>query len=289
MGNSKSSAKNDKEPEIKEKNKITLYPKETVHASEEVDQCEEKQVYGKKELEEQIRKIDHELNIVRKLHACDKNKPKLAEARDAWHQARYNFTRGNYCVVETYLSDSYEKLIEVVNDLSRWRKLQYFTSSWGLSPITLGLAGIIFSLVMLYVFEDQLFLNMVPFWAIWVASLGASTQILVGVAMDYKKDGIISDYRRTWYTVIIFVSLAFGFIAFLFLQTGLLTMSQGQFVINPTNVTSQTPTNLTATPTPTSVVSASTGSLALPVLICFLAGYATEWFITLIGKLTSSK
>jgi hypothetical protein len=252
------------------------------------DQSEEKQVYDREDLGKQIRRLDHEISVACKQHGkdCDKNEPWLENARSDWTKARCDFSNNKYSDCEDNISNCNENLIEAVNRLDHRWKFQYYASLWGALPITIGVLGIVISLVLIAQYGTAPpLLKIVPLWAIWVASLGASCQILVGVVKDYKEDSLISEYRRTWYIVVIFVSLAFGFLAFLLLQMGLITISQGQFMINPTNVTATV--NATTTTTTPTVSTTYAGSLALPALVCFLAGYATEWFMSLIGKITS--
>jgi hypothetical protein len=250
-------------------------------------ESEQKQVWDRDALSLQIRRIDEQISVARKQHGGDEGKeyggsPELIKgARADWNLARVNFSNDKLNEVEKNLSDSKDKLIEVINKVRfRWR-LQYYASVWGIFPISLGIIGIVVFFCFLKFFSSPMILGVVPFWAVWVAGLGASVQILVGVVQDYKKDCLITEYKRTWYIVIIFVSLAFGFLAFLLIQAGLITVSQGQFMINPTNATAIS----SSVPTATSTLSSST--LALPLIVCFLAGYATEWFMGIIGKLTS--
>jgi hypothetical protein len=250
------------------------------------NQSEQKQVWGKDRLSQQIRRIDEQITVALKQHGGDHDKysgsPELIrEVRADWNWARVNFSNDKYSDTEKNVSDSKDKLIEVINKLNlRWR-LQYYISVWGLFPISIGAFGIIGFLCFLKFDGSSMILGVVPLWAVWAAGLGASAQILVGVVNDYKKDCLITDYKRTWYIVIIFVSLAFGFLAFLLIQAGLITVSQGQFMINPTNATAL------SSPVPNAASTLSSGTVALPLIVCFLAGYATEWFMGIIGKLTS--
>ena len=134
----------------------------------------------------------------------------------------------------------------------------------------------------------------VPIWASLVAVIGASVQIFVGVVKDYKDDNMITAYKTLWYVAVIPASFAFGFIAFLLIEAGLLNISQGQFVLNQALNQTITATTITQigtnqTVTQTATQSGTVTNLAAPLIVCFLAGYATDWFMNLLGKIAPTK
>ena len=264
-------------------------------------QAADKQVWSKSEISRQIRRIDAEIGVALKQHAEDHNVENGATidgARNDLHLANVNYSNERFNEAEKNLSDSKDKLTKVVNKIGQSWVIRYYASLWGFTPIACGITGTLVFLALLYWEGTGMILSSVPVWALWIAGLGASIQILVGIAGDYKEDCQITEYKRTWYFVIIFVSLGFGLLAFLLVQAGLVSLSQGTLTITSNNVAMSS----TATPLPTIIVSPSItpapsvspapvqitqATLALPFVVCFLAGYATEWFMGMIRKLTS--
>ena len=102
----------------------------------------------------------------------------------------------------------------------------------------------------------------VPLWALWLAGIGSTLQILIGISRDLKEWGIVHTYKRMWYWLLPIISLGFGFVAYLIVICGLWTF--GTDIANVKNPD------------------------LLPMLICFLAGYATDWFMGKLEKLTKS-
>ena len=247
---------------------------------------EEKSVWTKDEIEQQIRRLENQLDVVQKQHG---DKDVATNAKNQLKSALENFSEDKFVTTENGLIDVKGKLISIVNGLSIWRRFAYFVSVWGVVPLSYAIAGLSISLYLLTRSGSITIMGVVPLWALLAAAVGASVQILVGVVKDYKDDCLITDYKRLWYLVVIPVSLAFGFIAFLLIQAGLITVSQGTFIINPTN---QTITSMVTTRTSSGASNQATTitayGLAMPLILCFLAGYATDWFMGLLGKLTST-
>jgi hypothetical protein len=248
---------------------------------------ETKSVWTKDEIEQQIRRIDHELSVAVKQRASETNAKAVEEQLDS---AIDSYSLDKLVTTEETLIEAKGRLIELVNGLNPWRRFAWFVSIWGTAPISCGIAGVILSSYFLSRSGTYAIMGVVPIWACLVAVMGASVQILVGVVKDYKTDHMITDYKRLWYFVIIPVSFAFGFVAFLLIQAGLITVSQGTFVINPINETVvSTVTNQTASGgAVTQITTSTTYGLAFPMILCFLAGYATDWFMGLLGKITST-
>jgi hypothetical protein len=200
------------------------------------------------------------------------------------------FSKGDLIGAQDGLIKCKNDLNVLISRLPHLSRAAYFISIWGVVPIGSALAGLIVSLVALSWFRNVMILGIVPMWAAWAAVLGASVQIFVGVVDDYRDDGIISKYKRLWYLVVLFVSFAFGLLAFLMVQAGFFNISGGSIVLNQalnqTISTSipQVGTNQTVTQATTQSVTAS--SLAIPFILCFLAGYATDWFMATLGKIT---
>jgi len=102
----------------------------------------------------------------------------------------------------------------------------------------------------------------VPAWAALVAGIGACVQIFVNVVADIKDDGIVTGDRRDWYTVLPFVSLIFGVIAYMLVQVGALSFSS------------------------TANLNTASGNQTFVLFVfAFLAGYSTDWFMGRLADL----
>lgn len=109
----------------------------------------------------------------------------------------------------------------------------------------------------------------VPLWAGLFAGVGACIQIIMTLVGDIKEDGVVSEHRQLWFAALPLVALVFGYLAYILIDLGVMTLAGPQ-------------SSSTATGGTQSLLSAGIGS---KILICFLAGYATDDFIK---KLTST-
>jgi hypothetical protein len=109
----------------------------------------------------------------------------------------------------------------------------------------------------------------VPLWAGLFAGVGACIQIIMTLVGDIKEDGVVSEHRQLWFAALPLVALVFGYLAYILIDLGVMTLAGPQ-------------SSSTATGGTQSLQSAGIGS---KILICFLAGYATDDFIK---KLTST-
>ncbi len=255
-------------------------------------------VWTKAETKGQMKRLENQLSVAYKQHVNEVNEVKVKglkadEVEEELISANKSFSE------KQDLVDAQDRLIKVKNNLSilvsalrRRYRWNYLISIWGIVPILTAAVGLIVSFIAIKYFGGSTIMA-VPVWASLVAVIGASVQIFVGVVKDYKDDCMITAYKRLWYVVILPVSFAFGFIAFLLIQAGLLNISQGQFVLNQavnqtitTTTITQIGTNQTVTQTATQ--SGTATNLVVPLIVCFLAGYATDWFMGLLGKITST-
>jgi hypothetical protein len=253
-------------------------------------------VWTKAEIKAQMKRLENQLSVAFKQHVDEVqvNGLKADDVRKELVLANDNFSKDQDLVsAEDNLIKGKNDLSLLISKLSRRRyRLNYIISIWGIVPILTAVIGLIGSFIALKYFGSSTIMA-VPVWASLVALIGASAQIFVGVVKDYKEDGMITAYKRLWYVVILPVSFAFGFIAFLLVQAGLLNISQGQIVLNQavnqtitTTTVTQVGTNQTITQTATQ--SGTVSNLAVPLIVCFLAGYATDWFMGLLGKIAST-
>lgn len=254
---------------------------------EEIDITEKKGegelIWEKEDLKKNIRALENQIFIAEKHQGDVDNLVNILKS------TIHNFVNNNFIDAEKDLIDIKKELIAKTRNLSTSNRIQYIISSWGLLPIITAISAIICSFAII-IMSDVLILG-VPLWAPLIGLIGASVQILVGVVNDYKENSMISKYKRLWYFTLPTVGFVFGFIAFLVIQAGLIDMTQGRFDISQPNQTFAFTMPINQTNQTISVSSTTTTStrLELPIIICFLAGYATEWFMGLLAKFTGPK
>jgi hypothetical protein len=135
----------------------------------------------------------------------------------------------------------------------------------------------------------------IPLWAAFFGCLGACNQILIGVVADIREDGVVSDYKRIWYIVLPLVALIFGYLAYIIIDLGLISVGGTQSSsFTATNITLLHATGANSlngsaasfdAKNVTNLVASGVGSFSANMgiearmLACFLAGYATDAFI----------
>jgi len=97
----------------------------------------------------------------------------------------------------------------------------------------------------------------VPLWSSFFAGLGASAQILTGVAEDLRRYGLATRYKRLWYMAIPLISMVFGYMAYLISSSGLIALNDG----------------------------IGDGVFSI-MFICFLTGFLTKWIINRLSRLS---
>lgn len=253
---------------------------------------EEDLVWTKEELQKQIRSLEHKIFVAQKQGGKDE---KITGVLVNLKSAIKNFEDKKYTDAEKNVIDVKNEKIKIIHNFGQFRRITYFVSSWGLVPILTAIIAIILSFILmgytdcntaniLYIFSFTIpknILGIVPLWAPLTAVIGASIQILVGVVNDYKENSMISKYKRLWYLVLPVVGFVFGFIAFLLIQGGLININLGQVSLDQTKNISELPASLRG--------ELPIGPSAFSIIICFLAGYATDWFMGLLGKLAPAK
>lgn len=150
-----------------------------------------------------------------------------------------------------------------VGKLGRISKLRFLGDVYGLNAVGWGvLCLIIFAVTLLWQPISDVFsgteLYGVPVWAGLFAGIGASVQILVEVVGDVRDLGYVATHRNLTYLTLPFIADVFGFIIYALAQCGVMYFGGGSF----------------------------TGYLGY--VICFLAGYATDWFMSLLKDLTNA-
>lgn len=237
------------------------------------------QIWTKKDFQTQIQLLENQLSIVLKVSKVDlgENITNLTSRLTGIYK---NFEENKLSDVEQNIIDVKAQIYKIVNGMGWMERIAYNVSLWGISPIGLAIIAMIISFSLI-VYRGSFVILDVPLWASFIAVIGASVQILIGVVNDYKDDCKITEYKRLWYIVLPFVSFVFGFLAFLLTNAGLFSLTSGQITTNQSismAAISGLPSGLTG------------GSIINPpailIIICFLAGYATDWFMGLLLKYT---
>lgn len=154
------------------------------------------------------------------------------------------------------------KLTEVVYPLSRWKKIIYFVNIYGLPSLYYAFFLMFLFFYAIWKYQDRDLISTsqltIPLWSLWAAGIGSTVQILFGACTDLKHYGKVDRYKRSWFASLPFISLGLGFSMYLILQSGLLALDS----------------DIKESPK------------YLQMLICFLAGYATDWTREKLSKVS---
>ena len=182
------------------------------------------------------------------LHALDDNNKSLA--RDNLIEANLNLT-------------------DVINTLGWWKKnFSYIAMIYAVPSILYAIFLMMVFICLLWYFQDKALITIstpqvtttVPIWSLLVAGFGSTVQILFGICSDLRGSGVIRIYKRSWFWSLPFISLGLGFAMYLTLQCGLLSLNS----------------------------TIDTSTKHLPMLLCFIAGYATDWMRVKLSKVMES-
>jgi len=209
----------------------------------------------------------------------------LQKLADSYNELYKCFKSKNYDAVEKNLIYLKKELCKIHNKLGFRDNVKYFILSHGLWPIIYAIITMLVSFSVMpndFTIHGTATILGIPIWASFLAVIGASVQILIGAVNDYKDGYVLTVYKGSWYAVLPFVSFALGFIAFVFMRAQLTSLG-------PVN---QNAHNSTVLPNgtfvlPNGIIESSHGHQAFFIIICFLAGYSSNWFIGLLQKYTS--
>lgn len=162
------------------------------------------------------------------------------------------------------------KLTDAINAL-KWQK-EYFGYIAGIYAVPSILYAVLLMTVFVYLFwffQDEALITIsttqvttVPIWSLLVAGFGSTVQILFGICNDLRGDEVIRIYKRSWFWSLPFISLGLGFAMYLTLQCGLLSLNSN--------------------------IDIDTSTKYLAMLLCFIAGYATDWMRERLSKVMES-
>jgi hypothetical protein len=193
-----------------------------------------------------------------KIQAAHRSSIEVKRSYDLYTLAFKDLARGNELEAFMQYDHAAFELTDAINNakyviygfrIHSSRTLSFFFKLYGLYAILYGvLASLIFA-SLIYYYPSFSILD-VPIWACLFAGLGASAQILSGVVGELRHDGLVTRYKRLWYTALPLLGMVFGYMAYLLFSSGLIAFNAG-----------------------------SQGSTSSTMLVCFLAGFATNWLI----------
>jgi hypothetical protein len=240
------------------------------------------QIWTTEDLCMQIRSLENQLFLIEKTNT-EEVENKTKDLQESIIKSIENFEKDNFSLVEQNIIDTKVKIYQIINKMTLLKRMQFFISLWAITPITIAIIAEIIAFYLIISRGSFVILG-VPLWASLIAVAGTSVQILIGVANDYKDDSMVTDYKRLWYIVLPFISFVFGFIAYLLTTAGFISITLGQISSNQ-SANLSTLSGLSSNLTGGSSVSPS----AILIIICFLSGYATNWFMELLLKYTPDK
>ena len=268
---------------------------------------------------QRVEEIEFSLKRLRGLldiaNRCDLNKDEeLKGVLSGYKTAYQSLSKGDLTNAHLQQFDAYHDLIKVLNSTRGSGKhfYQRFSVSWitfmarvyGIYSISLSiLFAIVFSILLIKTMDQHFSLYGVPLWAALFAGLGCCIQIILGVVSDVRANGILSEEKHLLYVPLPFVALIFGYIAYIFIDLGMMTLGAGQGSqsasitaanVSLIKVSGATAFELTSnvsgnyafsagnvanlTATGVNSFSSNIGNQAR-IIACFIAGYATDDFI----------
>ncbi|MEI2760732.1 hypothetical protein [Methanothrix soehngenii] len=163
------------------------------------------------ELEIDLKRLD------RTLQAAHRSSIDIKDAYDFYVLALKEFNKENLSDSFLYCDRANYELTSAVNEAkinirgSRFhslRTISYFFQLYGLYAIVFAVLAILFFSMLIYQHPQAKILD-VPLWSSFFAGLGASAQILTGVAEDLRRYGLATRYKRLWYMAIPLISMVF--------------------------------------------------------------------------------
>jgi len=136
--------------------------------------------------------------------------------------------------------------------------ISFFFKLYGLYAILFGILSCILFGYLIYGYAAVTILD-VPLWASFFAGLGSSAQILTGIMDDLIRKGTAVRYKRIWYVALPFLSLIFGYMAYLLFNSGLIA-----FNVDSRNITFST------------------------MFACFITGFLTSWLINRLSHFSKN-
>lgn len=211
------------------------------------------------EVEVDLKRLD------RMLQAAHRSSIDIKDSYDFYVLALKEFNKENISDSYLYCDRAKYELTGAINDAkikikgSRFhslRTISYFFKLYGLYAVIFAMLAVLFFSLLIYKYSDVIVLG-VPLWSSFFAGLGASAQILTGVADDLRRYGLASRYKRLWYMALPLLAMVFGYMTYLVLSSGLI------------------------------MIDGSSEKRAFTIMfVCFLAGFLTKWLINRLSRMS---
>jgi hypothetical protein len=199
------------------------------------------------------------------LQAAHRSSIDIKDSYDFYVLALKEFNKENLPESFLYCDRSKYELTGAINEAkikvrgSRFHSLRtvsYFFKLYGLYAVIYAMLAVLFFSLLIYKYSEVIILG-VPLWSTFFAGLGASAQILTGVADDLRRYGLASRYKRLWYMAIPLLAMVFGYMAYLILGSGLIALD------------------------------GSSERRAFTIMfLCFLTGFLTKWMINRLSRVS---
>jgi hypothetical protein len=197
------------------------------------------------------------------LQAAHRSSIDIKDSYDFYVLALKEFNKENLSESFLYCDRAKYELTSAINEAkikikgSRFhslRTISYFFKLYGLYAVIFAILAVLFFSLLIYRYSEVIILG-VPLWSSFFAGLGASAQILTGVADDLRRYGLASRYKRLWYMAIPLLAMVFGYMAYLVLGSGLIVLD-----------------------------GSSERRVFTIMFLCFLTGFLTKWLINRLSR-----
>ena len=203
----------------------------------------------------------------RALQAAHRSSIDVKNSYDFYILAFKELNKDNLTDSYLYYDRAEYELTNAINDaklelfgfrIQSFSTISFFFKLYGLYAILFGILSSILFGYLIYGYSSVTILD-VPLWASFFAGLGSSAQILTGIMDDLIRKGTAVRYKRVWYVALPFLSLIFGYMAYLLLNSGLIA-----FNVDSRNSTFST------------------------MFACFLTGFLTSWLINRLSHFSKN-
>ena len=207
------------------------------------------------------------------LQAAHRSSIDVKNSYDFYTLAFKEFYKDNESEAYLYYDRAKYELTNAINDaklslkgfrMHSLRTISYFFKLYGLYSIVFGILTAAIFTLLIYLYSDVRIMD-VPLWSSFFAGLGSTAQILTGVVDDLRREGIVTRYKRVWYMTLPVLSLIFGYMAYILVNSGLVAFNASL----PTETPPITPDNTA-------------------MFLCFVAGFSTNWFIDALSKFSKN-
>ncbi len=201
----------------------------------------------------------------RMLQAAHRSSIDIKDSYDFYVLALKEFNKENLSDSYLYCDRAKYELTSAINDAKikikgtrfhSFRTISYFFKLYGLYAVIFAMLAVLFFSLLICKYSDVIILG-VPLWSSFFAGLGASAQILTGVADDLRRYGLASRYKRLWYMTIPLLAMVFGYMTYLVLSSGLIARD-----------------------------GSSETRVFTIMFVCFLSGFLTKWLISWLSRMS---